>query len=249
MRSGLNKMRLIILLLMAGLLTACAQPEVARGINDPYEERNRNIHEANLKVDQSFFSSSSDSGESKVPDGLLTGVSNFAANWQLPSSILNDLLQLNLEDAAHNTVRFAVNTTVGIGGVFDPALKGGVEPRRTDFGETLYVWGAEEGAYVELPFLGPSTTRDSVGLAVDYVTNPLFLVLPAGSWWVPPTIAGAGRVSSRMKYSSSVDALLYDSEDSYAQARLFYLENRRFQLGGDSGIEEDLYDIYEESYE
>lgn len=248
MRIGDNTGRFAVVAVLLGLLAGCGEPQVARGINDPYEERNRNIHEANLKLDQTFFSGPK-AKEPNRPDALLAGVSNFASNWQLPSSVLNNILQLNFEDAAHNTARFLVNTTIGIGGLFDPATAGGVDPRPSDFGETLYVWGAEEGAYVELPFFGPSTTRDTVGIAVDYVTNPLWLVLPPGSWYVPPVINTAGRVSSRIRYGDTVDSLIYDSEDSYAQARLYYLENRRFQLEGGETADEELYDIYEEAYE
>lgn len=237
-------------ILVVGLgVSACATPEVTSGINDPYEARNRRVHQANLKIDQMFFSSNADDGGTEIPKGLLIGVNNFAINWALPSTVVNNLLQLNLEDAAHNTVRFVVNTTIGIGGIFDPARHGGVESRDSDFGETLHVWGAPEGAYVEMPVFGPSTTRDSVGFFVDFVTNPVYLLLPAGYWYVPPVINTAGRVSNRLRYGDSIEALLHDSADSYAQARLLYLESRRFQLGGADATDEELYDIYEETYE
>ncbi|MGR3660860.1 MAG: MlaA family lipoprotein, partial [Paracoccaceae bacterium] len=105
--------------LLAVVLSACATPEVARGINDPYEERNRNIHEFNLKVDRNVFGGGKERAGDGIPRGVLVSASNFASNWALPGAVLNNLLQLNVGDAAHNTLRFLVNTTVGIGGIFD----------------------------------------------------------------------------------------------------------------------------------
>jgi phospholipid-binding lipoprotein MlaA len=231
------------------MLTACATPEVASGIYDPFEERNRRTHENNLRIDQAVFGGGADSDGTKIPRELLVGTSNFAANWSLPGTVVNNFLQLNFEDAAHNTVRFLVNTTIGIGGLFDPAAAGGAEPRDSGFGETLYVWGVGEGAYVELPLLGPSTSRDTVGGVVDLIANPLYLMIPAMKWYVPPAVDVMGVAANRLRYGDTVNAILYDSEDSYAQARLLYLENRRFQLGGAAAAEEELYDIYEEDYE
>ncbi len=91
--------------------------------------------------------------------------------------IVNNLLQGRLENAAHNSVRLLFNSTIGLGGLFDIATDIGLEERSTDFGATLHVWGAEEGAYVVLPLLGPSTERDALGTIVDFFTNPLTYAL------------------------------------------------------------------------
>lgn len=242
-----------VLVLMLAVV-GCATPEVASGIHDPFEERNRRVHEMNRRIDQSFFNASAEGGGNNIPRGLLVGASNFAHNWGLPSTVVNNLLQANIGDAAHNTLRFLVNTTVGIGGVFDPAMAGGLDVRESDFGETLYTWGVGEGAYREMPILGPTTTRASVGFVVDFVTNPIYLLLPPGSWYVPPIINTGGRMADRLRFSGSIDSVLNDSEDSYAQARLLYLESRRFKLSGGidasgGAAEEELYDLYEEVYE
>jgi phospholipid-binding lipoprotein MlaA len=86
--------------------------------------------------------------------------------------VLNDLLQLSIGDAAQNTLRFAINSTIGIGGLFDPPPPSGCPRRRRDFGETMHVYGLGEGDYHVLPVFGPSTTRDSVGLIVDLRDEP-----------------------------------------------------------------------------
>ena len=143
---------------------------------------------------------------------------------------MNNILQLRLGKAVENTLRFAINSTIGIGGLFDPASAAQVYGKPTDFGETLHVWGVPEGNYVELPLLGPSTDRDALGKVVDIALDPLKLIFPdSGSL---PLIAKVGaKIADRGRYSETVDSILYDSADSYAQARLLYLQNRRFELG------------------
>lgn len=145
-----------------------------------------------------------------------------------------------------NIGRFAVNSTLGLGGVHDPAgQEFGLGEVDTDFGETLYVWGVPEGAYVELPLIGPSTQRDAFGKVVDLFIDPLNSVIddhPA------LTIAGiklASKVSDRARFGDTVDSILYDSADSYVQTRLLYLNHRWYELGMEGG-EIDPYDPYEE---
>jgi phospholipid-binding lipoprotein MlaA len=244
----LSRLSSIVLLIAA--LSGCANPEVAQGINDPFEEQNRANHAANVEFDKAILRPASEGYGNGIPEGVRNGISNFASNLSIPGAILNDLLQFHIEDAAHNTVRLLVNTTVGIGGIFDPATNSGLEARDSNFGETLHVWGFGEGAYAEHLLLGPSTTRDTIGGVVDLIIDPLSLIIPGPERFLAPAAAGASVVGSRYTYSETIDSVLYDSEDSYAQARLFYLENRRFKLGGSSAAsDEELYDIYEESYE
>jgi phospholipid-binding lipoprotein MlaA len=114
--------------------------------------------------------------------------------------------------------------------VFDPATAAGVAGDPTDFGETLHIWGVTEGNYFELPLFGPSTDRDALGKVVDIALDPLQLILPEKTS-LPLVAKVASRISDRGRYSETVDSVLYDSADSYAQARLLYLQNRRFDLG------------------
>ena len=107
------------------------------------------------------------------------GIANFAANLDAPGDVLNSLLQGRPAPAAQNTLRFAVNTIFGIGGLFDTATALGLPADPTDFGETLHVWGVGEGNYTEVPFLGPKTERDLVGTVVDIAANPVSLLLPS----------------------------------------------------------------------
>ncbi len=218
---------------------------MAGGIYDPFEVQNRKIHAVNRKIDQAVLRPVSGAYGETLPEPLRIGVGNFASNLSIPGSVVNDLLQFNLADALHNTVRFLVNTTFGLGGILDPALQGGVEPRDSDFGETLHVWGIGEGAYVELPLLGPSTVRDTFGGVVDLFLDPINTLVPAPERYLAPVMAVVARVGDRYRFSSTVDSILYESADSYAQSRLLYLENRRFRLG----VEVDDEDLYEGLYD
>ncbi|MCP5036892.1 MAG: VacJ family lipoprotein [Rhodobacteraceae bacterium] len=239
-------LHLAMLVLLA--VAACSPAPQATGISDPNEAANRRMHAFNLRLDQALFSAASDEDETKSPSLLLTRVTDFASNTALPSLIVNDLLQGNIEDAAHNSVRLLFNTTIGLAGLFDPATGVGLEQRSTDFGETLHVWGVAEGDYVVLPFYGPSTQRDAVGIAVDFFTNPLSYTLPNPESYLPAVAKVVAPLGGRVAYASTVNDILYGSEDGYLTARLFYLDNRRYNLSGGESSDE-LYDIYEEAYD
>jgi phospholipid-binding lipoprotein MlaA len=216
-------------------LSACGPAPVPAGINDPNEAANREVHEANKALDRALVGPASNAYGTALPGPLRQGVANFAGNLDLPSDVANGILQGRPGPVLENTARFLVNSTIGIGGLFDPAKAIGIPGTSTDFGETLHVWGFAEGAYGELPFIGPSTSRDTVGRVVDVALNPLRLALPVreGNF---ATIAGIGsRLGDRYRFGNTVDSILYDSADSYAQARLLYLQNRRFELGQAAG--------------
>lgn len=219
------------LLAVAIALAACGAAPVARGITDPNETANRAVHEFNKDLDRTVLRPVANVWGDVVPEPVRRSVSNLAGNFDLPGDIANNLLQGNVGNAGHNLFRFAINTTLGVGGLFDPAASFGLDHRATDFGETLHVWGMQEGNFVETPVLGPSTERDMVGRVVDYGLNPLRLAVPAEAQtaWIAST--GAAAIDARYRFRSTIDGVLYDSADSYATSRLFYLENRRFRLG------------------
>ena len=240
----------ILSIVLVLVLSACARPEATGGLHDPYEVNNRNVHEANRQIDRNNLRPTAYSYGENVPEPVRRGVSNFATNLSLPGDVINNLLQFRIGDALQNTGRFLVNSTVGLGGILDPGSKIGLERQATDFGETLYVWGVGEGAYLELPLLGPSTTRDAIGKGVDVFLDPV------GSAFGSPEIYAVrgskvlNRLENRFRFGSTIDSVLYESADSYTQTQLFYLENRRFELsGGVEGGSAELYDIYEESFE
>ncbi len=231
--------------LAALLLTGCAGTARAPSeINDPYEAQNRAIHAVNLSVDEALFKGRKANGPAA------RYASNIAHNLGLPGKIVNSVLQGRPEPAANNLFRFLINSTLGLGGVFDPAGNDfGLPEAPTDFGETLYVWGWGEGAYVELPLIGPSTERDTVGRIVDAVLDPVGAVASGTQTAAVTSFRLGGRISDRLRYGETVDSILYDSADSYAQSRLIYLQNRRHQLGGSAMDDAAAFDPYEDPYD
>jgi phospholipid-binding lipoprotein MlaA len=227
------------------LVAGCAAPPPPAAIYDPSEAQNRETHEFNKALDRTLFGPASDGYGGVVPEPVQRGVKNFADNLDLPGDVANNILQLRLVRAAENTVRFVINSTIGLGGVLDPAQAMGVAGKPTDFGETLHVWGVAEGAYNELPVLGPSTDRDTVGRVVDVLMNPVRLAVPDDAKAAVTAAGIAGTLGDRARFGDTIDSILYDSADSYAQARLLYLQNRRFELG-QTGGEDDFVDPYAE---
>lgn len=232
-----------VLLALAG----CGPAPVAQGIRDPLERQNRAMHEINKAIDRKALRPVARAYGDSVPGFGRTAVSNVGSNVGLPASIVNGLLQADLASAATNTLRFVINTTIGIGGIFDPATAMGAPGKDTDFGETLHRWGVGEGNYVELPLIGPSTERDLVGRIVDVFLNPVQFVLPTveANWAAGFQIASG--VGSRARFSNTIDSVLYESADSYAQTRLLFLQNRRFELGQDAA-DDEFVDPYEDPY-
>lgn len=242
---------LILVALMASL-SACAggmDRDPSDGIHDPYETSNRKTHAFNRKLDEKIVRPASRGYTTVLPDEVEDVVGNFATNLGTPSVAVNSLLQGDMRGTGISVLRFLVNSTIGIGGLIDAASELGIREHDTDFGETLYVWGAKEGAYVELPVLGPSTQRAAVGKVVDLFTNPLSYVVDSPESYYGTAASVAARLGDRGRYSDTIDSILYESADSYAQARLIYMQNRRFELGqADESAEIDPFELDTEGF-
>lgn len=228
---------LVSAVLLSGCAARTAEQKASGEIFDPYENTNRSIHAFNVGVDKAVFRPASKGYVTIVPEPIVDSFNHFAHNLSMPSMMVDSLLQGKFKQAGIALARFTINSTVGFAGLADPASDFEIPDVDTDFGETLYVWGFDEGAYVELPLYGPSTTRDAVGVVVNLFTNPLDYSD------VPPKNIGlyaevVKRMGERGRYSDTVDAMLYGSADSYAQLRTLYLQNRRFDLEGENT---DLY--------
>jgi len=239
--------KLLFAFVAAAALSACAtsQDPATRtdGINDPYERQNRAIHEFNKDLDTGIVRPLS-KGYAVIPVEMRNRVNDFSENLSMPGNAINGLLQGDLRGVGLATTRFVVNTTIGIGGLVDAASELGIPEYDTDFGETLAVWGVGEGAYIELPVFGPSTQRDAVGFVTDFFTNPLtFATLDDDpERYIPPTARGLAALNDRDRLSTTIDAILYESADSYAQSRSIFLQNRRFELEGTAGNDIDPFE-------
>ena len=226
------------------LISACSRPEPGAEFNDPNEAQNRAVHELNIALDKPIFGGGGVPQKRYLPNPVAKGVINVAYNLSMPSAALNNILQLNLTGAAKDTMRFMLNSTVGLAGWFDPANTIGLYAEDADFGETLHVWGAPEGAYIVLPIAGPTTERDLYGSAIDFLIDPLGYVLSGRQFAKLLVIRGVNLIGERQEYRALIESILYDSADSYAQMRLTYLQYRHNKLG----IEETASDPYEDFY-
>lgn len=138
---------------------------------DPLERWNRGVQKMNDAVDRAILKPVAVRYRRHVPQVVRTGVSNVLSHLAFPTTIVNDLLQGKLVDFGADLGRFALNSTLGVGGLLDPASRIGIRRNEEDFGQTLGRWGVPAGPYLVLPLLGPSTLRDAPSLAADSQTD------------------------------------------------------------------------------
>lgn len=233
-------------------VSACSTPPSGTDIHDPYEPVNRVIHQGNRTTDRIVVRPISQVYGTLVPGPTRGLIDNAASNLGQPSTVLNKALQGDLEGVALQTLRFAVNSTFGFFGLMDVATEMGIARDETGFGDTLAAWNVQEGAYVVMPALGPSTERDAVGTVVDILTNPVGSLFGSEVLETARALTATELLNQRYTYTGTIDPILYGSADSYAQMRLYYLDSRRFQLGDtdDEAAAAELYgDLYEGIYD
>lgn len=233
------------------LITACAAPGPTdpQAINDPFEQGNRKVHAFNKALFASVTGDSQDEADESTADqgSAMDVVVNLGSNLSLPGKVLNQILQGRPVPAMRNTARFVVNSTLGLAGLHDPAGREfGLTEIDTDFGETLAVWGVAEGPYLELPLLGPSTSRRAAGRLVDLVISPWNYALPRDGAIAALGVQMVSKAGEKARFSGTMDSVLSESADSYAQARLIYLMYRRHELTQQGGTEDPyVIDPYE----
>lgn len=210
---------------------------------DPLEKMNRGIFWFNEQVDRFALEPVGTAWDFVLPDRVQTSVKNVLTNAAFPIGVANNLLQGKPKWAGVDVARFAVNTTVGVAGMFDPASRWGLEHRVEDFGQTLGVWGVPQGPYLVLPLLGPSTIRDGVGLAVDSASRVWPWFAP---FWVSTGVAVGNAVNERSLVLEEVDEARAASLDFYSAVRSAYLQRRRAQVADTDEVveEEDEDDLY-----
>lgn len=156
-------------LLLCFFATSPAQAQT----NDPWQRTNERIFRLNDYFDQLIVRPVASTYNLFIPRVARQGIGNFFSNIDDINVFVNDLLQFKLDAAASDSGRFLVNTTLGIGGIFDVASGFGLQKNEEDFGQTLGSWGVGSGPYVMLPVFGASNVRDSIGLVLDTLFNPI----------------------------------------------------------------------------
>lgn len=219
-------------------LTACADytntPNTAKvsmeddADSDPLEPMNRAFFRGNKFLDTIILRPVSYVYKEVVPQGGQTAVSNFLDNLKSPVYFANSLLQGDVENSLATFWRFAVNSTWGIGGLFDVSKDAGLVARKADFGQTLATYGVPSGAYLVLPILGPGTLRDTSGRGVDLVFSPTTW---ADSNAYPIAESAANGVNFRSKNFKLLDELYNNSVDPYTTFKSAYLQRRSKEVG------------------
>ncbi len=208
-----------------------ADPTLPPGVElpasyDPWEKYNRKMHALNNAVDEAIAKPLAQGYVKVVPRPVRLGVSNFFSNLGQPVSALNALLQGKPKQAGQSMGRFLLNSTLGIGGIFDPASDAKLPRKSEDFGQTLGVWGWKRSRYVELPLFGPRTIRDVVGLVGDAPLAPLQQVDYDA---LRVFLQGTQLVDVRADLLS-VDSLREGAVDEYSLFRDSWLQRRNYQI-------------------
>ncbi len=244
----------VFFLLSLGNATAGSDGENALSKNqngevkDCFEGINRAFFAFNKGLDNVLIEPLA-KGYRYLPSPIRSGTSNFLSNLSLLVTVPNNVLQGDMKLAGKNTARFAVNSTVGILGLFDPATKLGLNDyEKEDYGQTLGTWGVSEGCYLVLPVLGPSTARDAIGSLATYF---------GGDAWYNITVRndthyvsdfdyyasrGTSGVDFRAKNIESFDNLEKNSMDFYASVKSLYLQNRQQKIANSNAIIETMDD-------
>ena len=213
-------------LLISWLLLTFSLVSIAEDV-DPFEETNRAIYEFNEVVDDNLLEPVSRAYQDHVPDFLQNRVSHFFGNLRDVSTLANQILQFKIEQSAITLSRIVVNSTVGLYGLFDIATDISLTTDNEDFGQTLAVWGVDEGPYIMLPLMGPSTLRDSAGLYVD-LTSDANLINEMDD--IGAISASAMNIVDKRVELLPITDLLDQSDDPYITTRSSYLQKRKFDI-------------------
>jgi phospholipid-binding lipoprotein MlaA len=224
---SIGKTARLVALGLALCSAGCASlPAGHPAAGDPFERLNRSVYTFNTKLDRAVVRPLARTSR-KLPAGLSRAVHNFFDNLLYPVTIVNDLLQGNGRDGARDVARLVLNTTVGIGGLFDPATGAGLDLNYQDFGITLGKWGVPKGPYLILPLVGPSTVRDA-GASIPGLYAYLIVPGPA----IGIGILGMSAVDNRAELLLlPADRLVENAYDPYALQRSVYWQHRDFQVG------------------
>ena len=196
-------------------------------IYDPLEGVNRAIFSFNNVADKIVLEPVA-KGYKKLPSPIQSGVGNFINNLKLPLAALNQLLQGQGKNAAESTGRFLVNSTIGVFGLIDVAENIGLDQKEEDFGQTLATWGVGDGFYIVLPLFGPSSLRDTTGMVMTMMTDPInAYAVTQGEAWAIPVRTAANAIDQRSQIIDEVNALRDNSVDYYAAVRSSYYQNRK----------------------
>jgi len=203
--------------------------EESVGFPDPFESVNRPILSFNRVLDHVLLNPLTKLYGFVFPDPVKQSVRQVFDNAHAPPIIMNDLFQREWRDAGVTTARFLVNSTIGVGGLFDPAAHMGLEQHYSDFDQTMALLGLGSGPYMMIPILGPTTLRGATGFVVDSLMSPAIYLIGPGELLFYYALGGRGLVL-REEHLREIIALEASSIDYYAVLRNAYYQNRNAQI-------------------
>ncbi len=216
------------------ILAACSTRPLQPEASDPLERVNRVTYAFNDGLDRAIARPIATVYRRYAPQPVQVGLSNFFANLGYPSVIVNDFLQGKLLQGTRDTGRFLLNSTLGLGGLLDPASDAGLGRNDEDLGQTFGRWGIGAGPYLVLPVLGPSSVRDAVGKAGDRLADPVYYIDDDGLRWTLDLSQQLERRARLLPASEALDRTF----DPYAFVRRAYLRQREYAIA-DGAIAED----------
>jgi phospholipid-binding lipoprotein MlaA len=222
---------LVLLVLTLGLAGCATLPNGKPDPRDRFERFNRSVYRFNVTLDHAILRPVTRLYVKVTPRPVRIGVNNFMTNLGYPVTIVNSFLQGKVTDSVTDTARLLVNTTIGIGGLFDPASDMGLDRHQQDFGQTMGRWGMHSGPYLMLPFLGPSTVRDAFGLVPDYLLLHEIetIQLINNNQYIEWSLFAVNTVNRR-SHLLDEDAILDRTYDPYAFLRSAYLQRREYLI-------------------
>lgn len=235
----MNNLKLLFVGILAVLLSGCATytGNSMSDSNDPWQLVNKPVFAMNDAFDQALFKPLAKGYNAIIPKPIRTGVNNFFSNLNEIDNSINNLLQGKPNEFATSIGRLAINSTIGIGGIFDVASHMGLKSAPEDFGQTIGALGSGAGPYVVLPLLGSSSVRDIPGVVISALLNPLA--------WLDDIsfrniMVGVNAVDGRSNLLSKEDIASEISDDKYTLYRDAYLEEREFQISDGNIDDSDL---------
>lgn len=221
----------------SGCATTRSDPE-----KDPVEPMNRVFFNVNENLDKYFMKPVAKGYQKITPKPVRSSVTNFFDNLFYPNVILNDFLQAKFKQGFRDFARLFVNTTIGIGGLFDRATPAGLLRHQEDLGQTFATWGMGQGPYLVIPLLGPSTARDVTDLAPRTFLSPLFYIESAATY-------GVGALSVINERANLLEATEIRDEaalDSYTFTREAFLQRRKDLIYDGNPPVEEFEDFFDE---
>ena len=229
----IEKLKILIVI----LVFITFKSSFANSAEECFEGTSRAIFKFNMAVDEAILEPLA-KGYNKLPTPIKSGANNFTSNIGVLLSIPNNILQGNFKQLGHSVGSFALNTTVGIFGILNPAEKIGLKPYKEDVGQTLGSYGLGPGCYFVLPILGPTTARDSLGLLADTYIDPFAhvtirekeLLSSSGNNIDYYSVKATGAIDFRANNDKNLESLKENSLDFYTSVKSIYLQDRENKI-------------------